>query len=135
MDCCNNTDVDFRELIQLIEHKRSIELSDTTKEKIVACRDYLDNKLSQSGGLFYGINTGFGYLQNVAINSDQLEELQSNLIQSHACGLGQTVPDEIVRLMLVFKIKSLAFGNSGVQLLTVQRLTDFYNHDILPVVG
>ena len=135
-DCVvfNNTDVDFRELIQLIEHKRSIELSDTTKEKIVACRDYLDNKLSQSGGLFYGINTGFGYLQNVAINSDQLEELQSNLIQSHACGLGQTVPDEIVRLMLVFKIKSLAFGNSGVQLLTVQRLTDFYNHDILPVV-
>lgn len=135
-DCIvfNNTDVDFSDIAQLIDSRKTITLSESTKQKITACRDYLDYKLVQSGGLFYGINTGFGYLQNVAISLDQTEELQSNLIQSHACGLGQTVPDEIVRLMLIFKIKSLAFGHSGVQLQTVQRLTDFYNHDILPVV-
>ncbi len=135
-DCIifNNTDVNFPEVSALIENRKFIALSDTTQKRISACRDYLDNKLTNSGGLFYGINTGFGFLQNVAISLDQTEELQSNLIQSHACGLGQTVPDDIVRLMLLFKIKSLAFGHSGVQLQTVQRLTDFYNHDILPVV-
>ncbi len=135
-DCIvfNNTDVDFADVKQLINKKQLIGLGDNSKERITTCRTYLDNKLSASGGLFYGINTGFGYLQNVAISHDQLEELQSNLIQSHACGMGHTVPVEIVRLMLLFKIKSLAFGHSGVQLDTVQRLVDLYNHDVLPVV-
>lgn len=135
-DCIvfNNNDVDFADIKQLLQNKRPVCLGEHSKERITACRTYLDNKLSASGGLYYGINTGFGYLQNVAINHDQLEELQSNLIQSHACGMGQVVPDEIIRLMLLFKIKSLAFGHSGVQLDTVQRLVDLYNHDILPVV-
>jgi histidine ammonia-lyase len=101
---------------------------------IIACRDYLDNKMTGSEASFYGINTGFGYLQNVKIDNDQLSELQTNLLKSHACGLGEEVPDEIVRLMLVLKAKSLCHGNSGVQLATVQRLLDMYNQDILPIV-
>ncbi len=135
-DCIvfNNIDVDFNDIKQLIYSKQPIRLGENAAKRIVDCRNYLDNKLSATGGLFYGINTGFGFLQNVAINHDQTEELQSNLIQSHACGLGTTVPDEIVRLMLLFKIKSLSFGHSGVQLETVQRLIDFYNNDVLPVV-
>jgi len=130
----NNTDVAFEDVKHQIRKKQPIALSADIKKRISNCRDYLDNKLNGSGELFYGINTGFGYLQNVAISADQLEELQSNLIQSHACGLGEIVPDDVVRLMLLFKIKSLAFGHSGVQLTTVQRLIDLYNNDILPVV-
>jgi len=135
-DCIvfNNTDVDFADIKQLLHNRQTVCIGEHSKERITACRTYLDNKLSASGGLFYGINTGFGYLQNVAINHDQLEELQSNLIQSHACGMGEMVPEDIVRLMLLFKIKSLAFGHSGVQLETVQRLVDLYNSDVLPVV-
>ena len=90
--------------------------------------------MDNSDALFYGINTGFGYLQNVRINNDQLEQLQSNLLQSHACGLGEEVPADIVKLMIAFKIKSLSYGHSGVQIDTVKRLMDMYNNDVLPVI-
>ena len=103
-------------------------------EKIAACRAYLDKKIDEGDELFYGINTGFGYLQNVKIDKGQLQELQSNLLQSHACGMGEEVPSEIVKLMLLLKIKSLSYGYSGVQSITVQRLADMYNHDVLPVI-
>ncbi|UPT67204.1 MAG: aromatic amino acid lyase [Sphingobacteriales bacterium JAD_PAG50586_3] len=82
----------------------------------------------------YGINTGFGALYNVKIEDSQLALLQKNLVMSHACGMGAEVPQHIVKLMLLLKVQSLAYGNSGVQLLTVQRLIDFYNNDVLPVV-
>jgi histidine ammonia-lyase len=84
--------------------------------------------------LYYGINTGFGFLQNVAINKAQIGELQYNLLKSHACGLGEEVPTAIVKWLLFLKIQSLSYGHSGVQEQTVQRLIDFYNHDITPVV-
>ena len=120
---------------EIIGQDMKLELSDKTIQNIVNCRNYLNNKIQENDdALFYGINTGFGYLQNVRIEKDQISELQYNLLKSHACGVGDKVPKEIVRLMLLTKIQSLSYGNSGVQLETVQRLVDFYNHDILPVV-
>jgi histidine ammonia-lyase len=121
-------------LQDLLKPGTMLELAPEAIKDIVACRDYLDNKMAGSDASFYGINTGFGYLQNVKIDTHQLSELQTNLLKSHACGLGEEVPEEIVRLMLVLKAKSLCQGNSGVQLSTVQRLLDMYNQDILPVV-
>jgi len=82
----------------------------------------------------YGINTGFGSLCNVIISDENLSQLQENLVKSHACGTGDEVPQEIVKIMLLLKIQSLSYGNSGVQLQTVERLVDFYNNDILPVI-
>ena len=111
-----------------------IGLTDEAFNKIENCRNYLDEKMSISDDLFYGINTGFGYLQNVKIDKSQLETLQENLIKSHACGMGDEVPSEIVKIMMALKIKSLSYGNSGVQKITVQRLIDMYNNDVLPVV-
>jgi histidine ammonia-lyase len=111
-----------------------LELSEAASQRIQKCRDYLDRKMSDNDELYYGINTGFGYLQNVRINGHQLEELQDNLIMSHACGMGDEVPVEIVRLMLLLKVKSLSYGNSGTQLETVQRLVDMFNSNILPIV-
>jgi histidine ammonia-lyase len=82
----------------------------------------------------YGINTGFGSLCNVEISQENLSKLQENLVKSHACGTGDEVPKEIVKILLLLKIQSLSYGYSGVQLSTVERLIDFYNNDILPII-
>ncbi|MDG1057445.1 MAG: histidine ammonia-lyase [Flavobacteriaceae bacterium] len=111
-----------------------IELSKEVCDNIVRCRAYLDEKMKHSNMPIYGINTGFGSLCDVQISTDQLTQLQENLVRSHACGTGELVPKSIVKLMLLFKIKSLGNGNSGVHLATVQRLVDFYNLNILPVI-
>ncbi|POS01711.1 histidine ammonia-lyase [Flavobacterium croceum DSM 17960] len=117
----------------LLEHK-TLALSDEAKVNIQKCRTYLDQTMASHQEPIYGINTGFGSLCNVKISSEKLTLLQENLVKSHACGTGDEVPQEIVKLMLLLKIQSLSYGHSGVQLCTVERLIDFYNHSILPVV-
>jgi histidine ammonia-lyase len=126
--------LDFETIDEIIKSKAIIELSDEAKDSILKCREYLDNKMKSQTEPIYGINTGFGSLCNHVISNDQLSALQKNLVMSHACGTGEEVPHEIVKLMLLLKVQSLAYGHSGVQLITVQRLIDFYNHDIIPVV-
>ncbi|MGB1296597.1 MAG: histidine ammonia-lyase, partial [Flavobacteriales bacterium] len=124
----------FEDIKSVIFEGKLIELSDSAKEKIQKCRQYLDDKMANSDAPIYGINTGFGSLCNEFINSEDLSQLQRNLVMSHACGMGDIVPKDIVKLMLFLKIQSLSYGHSGVQLVTVQRLVDFFNHDILPVI-
>jgi len=119
---------------EIINSSQPIALSAMAKERIVKCRKYLDDKLNRTEEPIYGINTGFGYLQNVKVEADKLTQLQHNLLLSHACGTGQEVPKPIVKLMLLLKIQSLGYGHSAVALETVQRLVDFYNHDVLPVI-
>jgi len=118
----------------LLNENLQILISADAQQSIIKCREYLDKKLTNSNAVFYGINTGFGFLQNVRIDKDQIEKLQYNLLKSHACGVGEEVPKEMVKLMLVLKIKSLSYGYSGVQLETVKRLLDMYNNDVLPVI-
>lgn len=122
------------DIASIIKEQKQIELSAEAKQRIVACRDYLDAKMSNKDAVFYGINTGFGSLCNTQISHDELELLQYNLLRSHACGTGDFVPQEIVKLMLLLKVQSLSYGNSGVQLETVERLIYFFNNNILPVV-
>ena len=119
---------------EILENNIKIDLSEDAKKRIVRCREYLDNKMETQKEPIYGITTGFGSLCNISIDKDQLSQLQKNLVMSHACGTGERVPAEIVKLMLLLKIQSLSYGNSGVQLETVQRLVDFFNNDVLPVV-
>ncbi|MFN8715268.1 MAG: histidine ammonia-lyase [Bacteroidota bacterium] len=111
-----------------------IQLSPVAVAAINKGRAWLDSLNTEGAAPVYGINTGFGALYNITIPEDQLGQLQQNLVMSHACGTGDEVSDEIVRLMLLLKVQALARGNSGVQLITVQRLADFFSHDILPVV-
>ena len=127
----SNKHLDFIAIKEIVSSGKKLELSETAIEKIQACRNYLDQKLTNEGGIYYGINTGFGSLYNKSISNDDLGQLQVNLVMSHACGTGAEVPAEIVKLMLLLKIQGLSYGNSGVQLETVQRLIDFYNNDIL----
>ncbi len=122
-------DIDF-----IVKNGLTLELSDSAAEKIQKCRDYLDNKMKSQEEPIYGINTGFGSLCNTEISRSELNQLQENLVKSHACGLGDRVPDYLVKLMLLLKVQSISYGHSGVQLSTVNRLIDFYNHDVLPVV-
>lgn len=122
------------QLSELIRGKYQLALSEESIQRIKKCRAFLDHKLETSNNLFYGINTGFGSLCNVKISDQEIEVLQENLVKSHACGLGDEVPAEVVRLILFFKIQSLSYGYSAIQLATVERLIDFYNQDILPVI-
>ena len=124
----------FQQIKNLLAHEQLVSITFDAHDRITKCRKYLDEKMENSDALFYGINTGFGYLQNVRIDKTQLQELQCNLLQSHACGMGEEVPKDIVKLMIAFKIKSLSYGHSGVQTDTVERLMDMYNNDVLPVI-
>lgn len=121
-------------LKEILDSRTPVALSEEVRHRIVRCRKYLDRKIQNSEQPIYGITTGFGSLCDISVGSDDLAKLQRNLVMSHSCGTGEQVPAEIVRLMLLLKIRSLSYGYSGVQLQTVERLVDFYNHDILPVV-
>jgi len=115
-------------------HDVKIKLSESARNKIIHCREYLDKELDESDEAIYGINTGFGSLYNKNISSDQLEKLQENLVKSHACGTGPEVSDEIVRMMLLLKVQSLSYGYSGVQLATVERLIARFNEGVYPLI-
>lgn len=119
---------------QLPEYlNNKIELSDGAWDRVNANRTFLDNKI-KSGTTYYGINTGFGSLCNVRVSDDQLRQLQTNLVCSHATGMGDEVPAEIVHIMLLLKIMGLNQGYSGIHPDTLNRLIYFYNEGITPVV-
>ena len=119
---------------QIIDNKEQLVLSPESTTAIVKCREYLDRKMEDIDHPVYGVTTGFGSLYNVTIPKKDLSQLQHNLVMSHACGTGDTVRPEIVKLMLLLKVQNLSYGHSGVQLCTVQRLIDMFNNDVLPVV-
>ena len=124
----------FEQIKNLLAYNQLVSITFNAHERINACRQYLDEAMSQPNAVYYGINTGFGYLQNVQIDASQLSQLQINLLQSHACGLGDEVPEAIVKLMLMLKIKSLSYGHSGVHIDTVKRLMDMYNAEVYPII-
>lgn len=126
--------IQFDMISDILSKEKHVSLSESSKQKIQHCRTFLDNHLSKSENPVYGINTGFGSLCNVRISTEDLSKLQENLIKSHACGFGDEVPQEIVKLMLLLKVQSLSFGRSGVAVETVQRLLDFFNKGVTPVV-
>jgi histidine ammonia-lyase len=126
--------VNFQQVKNLLEFEQLVSITFDAHEKITRCREYLDSKVRDTDDSFYGINTGFGFLQNVKIDDSQVEQLQYNLLKSHACGMGDEVPAPIVKLMIMLKIKSLSYGFSGVQIDTVKRLMDMYNNEVLPVI-
>ncbi len=126
--------IDFNTINQLIEKNLKLELSEESKNRIEKCRNYLDEKMKNQKEPIYGISTGFGALHSHTISSNQLESLQKNLVMSHACGTGDEVSSELVKLMMFLKIHALSLGHSGVQISTVERIIEMYNNDIIPVV-
>ena len=119
---------------EILSKGYKLALSDNAKRRIINCRKYLDEKMKDTEHPIYGVTTGFGSLCNISVGKDDLSTLQKNLMMSHACGTGERVPTAIVKLMLFLKAQSLSYGHSGVQLVTVERLLDLFNNDIIPVV-
>ena len=119
---------------EIIEKNIKIEIGEQAEQAVIKCRNFLDTKMKDFGRPVYGVTTGFGSLCNITIPLEDLSQLQHNLVMSHACGTGDKVRPEIVKLMLLLKIQSLCYGHSGVQLETVKRLADMFNRNIIPVV-
>ncbi|MBQ9668044.1 MAG: histidine ammonia-lyase [Prevotella sp.] len=119
---------------EIIKNGYKLALSDDARKRIIRCREYLDEKIASQTEPVYGVTTGFGSLCKVSISKEQLSQLQVNLIKSHACGVGERAPKDVVRIMLLLKVQSLSYGYSGCKLDTVERLIDFFNNDITPVV-
>lgn len=130
----SNDQLTFDKINVILKEGYKLALSEESKNQIAKCRKYLDNKMSSQCEPIYGINTGFGALYDKRISKEDLGNLQKNLVMSHACGTGDEIPQEIVKIMILLKIQSLSYGHSGVQLATVERLIDFFNNDILPVI-
>lgn len=118
----------------IIKDGKKLQIGEQARKAIIKCRNYLDSKMEDLDHPVYGVTTGFGSLCNISIAPDELSKLQHNLVMSHACGTGDTVRPEIVRIMLLLKIQSLSYGHSGAQIETIERLVDMFNNDILPVV-
>lgn len=119
---------------RIVREGYQLKLSEESVRRIQACRDYLDNKMKTQKEPIYGVTTGFGSLCNISVGADELSQLQKNLVMSHACGTGDEVDREIVKIIIFLKIQSLQYGVSGVQVATVQRLVDMFNNDVLPVI-
>ena len=127
-------ELELETIRKIFDKNARLSLSADSVDLITICRNYLDRKLENVTSPIYGITTGFGSLHKKTISRDQLNKLQENLVKSHACGTGPEVREDIVRLMLLLKIHALSLGKSGVQVATIQRLIDFFNEGISPVV-
>ena len=124
----------FEQIETILSKKAKLALSEESKKLINDCKAYLDNKIKRSEKPLYGITTGFGSLCKISISEADLSQLQANLVMSHACSVGNPINQDIIRLMLLLKAHALSLGKSGVQLITVERIIDMFNHDVLPVV-
>ena len=130
----NSKPISIQNIEDILVSDCVLKLSDNAKQNILKCRQYLDDKQQGEDVPMYGINTGFGSLCNVKISKMHLAQLQENLVLSHACGTGNRVDDNIVRLMMLLKIQSLSYGYSGVSIELVERLILLYNKKVTPLV-
>jgi histidine ammonia-lyase len=130
----NNQWVSLEDLDLVLKNSSEVVLGPQATLAIERGFSFLQSKITEEGASYYGINTGFGSLCNTVISTEDLNQLQVNLIRSHACGVGAEVPTHLVKRMLLLKAIALSKGFSGVQLATVERLLFLYNNDLIPVV-
>ena len=126
--------IHFEQICSFLSDNPTLEMTHKTVENINKSRVYLDEKLKSSHESFYGVNTGFGFLYSVKISNEALEDLQKNLVRSHACGIGDYVPIDIIKLMVLLKLKSFSFGYSGVSIELVKSIIYLFNKQVYPVI-
>lgn len=129
----DGNDIKIQDVVNVARNKFKVELSNEAVKKIEAVRQQVDD-LVDSGKIVYGLTTGFGLLENVSISKDQTQQLQTNLIRSHAVGVGEPLSEEVVRAAILLRINTFAKGFSGLRLLTVQKLVEMLNKGIYPYV-
>jgi histidine ammonia-lyase len=111
----------------------SLEVSEEAWSRADRYRSIVEAAIA-SGKVIYGINTGFGFLSDVKIESDKLQTLQYNLIRSHACGVGESIPADMIRALLILRAHTFLLGHSAVKKTTIETVLEFLKHDILPVI-
>jgi histidine ammonia-lyase len=127
------TGLSLADVVSVARRKRPVRLSDAARRAMAASRGVVDAAL-RDGVPLYGINTGFGSLSREQIAPDNLLNLQRNLVRSHACGVGEALPDDVVRAMMLLLAGSLARGYSGVRPVVVESLIAMLNAGVTPVV-
>jgi len=123
----------IEDIVQVARQKRQVELSPVSRERMQQSRDFVE-ALVEREEVAYGITTGFGKFANVVISKADAARLQRNLIMSHACGVGEEFPEEVVRAMMLLRANDLAKGHSGIRISTVETLLRMLNVGIVPVV-
>lgn len=123
----------LQDVIAVARHRAEIALSKTSEEKMNLSRGYVE-KLLREKKTVYGLTTGFGKFSDTYISNEDTQELQINLIRSHACGIGVALPEEVVRAIMLLRIKSLSFGYSGIRLKVVQTMVEMLNKNVVPIV-
>ena len=121
------------ELRRIYEHPAELSIGKAARSSILAA-NFLVDDIVAAGDAAYGINTGFGLLAQTRIPTQQLELLQRNLLLSHAAGVGEPLPDAVVRLTLALKVNALARGHSGVTSALVEALLALLRHEVYPLV-
>ncbi len=124
----------LEDVYKRLDTKSALSIDPQVVKQVEKCHDYLANRIATKSDTLYGVNTGFGSLANTIIKDEDLADLQRRILVSHACGVGEEVPQEIVRSMLLLKAKALGQGHSAVALSTIQRILDMLSNDIIPVV-
>lgn len=109
------------------------ELGAGAKAQMQKSRSYIEGRIA-SGEVMYGVNTGFGAFSSVRISDSEIEQLQRNLIRSHCMGVGTPFTKTETRAMMVLRANALAKGHSGIRPLVVEKILEFLNNDIIPVV-
>lgn len=129
----NGENLSLQKAVEVVRNFARIELDPEAVKRVETSRQVVENYLAE-GAVVYGITTGFGKLADVKISNEKVEELQLNLILSHACGVGEELPREVVRAMMLLRANALAKGYSGIRLETLRLLVDMLNADVVPVV-
>jgi histidine ammonia-lyase len=126
-------ELDLATLRRIHERPVALRVSAHDRGRIAAAGSLVD-KIIANGAAAYGINTGFGLLAQTRIATEQLELLQRNLLLSHAAGVGDALPDAVVRLILALKINALARGHSGITMAVIDALLALLEHEVYPVI-
>lgn len=124
----------LEDVLQVARRGRPAALSPAAVEAVEHCRDWVDEVVAAGDQVVYGLNTGFGSLAGVIVPTAQSELLMHNLIGSHACGVGEPLPEEVVRATMLVRANTLARGYSGIRLETLQTLLEMLNRGVHPVI-
>ncbi len=131
--CIDGRSLTIEDVIAVARHRRRVEIAPDAEKRVVRCRAMVD-QLLEWGAKVYGLTTGFGKLRDVAIPKEKAEELQRNIIRSHACGVGDPFPEDVVRAAMLLRANTLCLGHSGIRLETLRQLVNMLNDDIYPYV-
>lgn len=129
----NGNDLTLELLVKIARENQIIDIDENARKKVEASSHYLKDIANQDHPV-YGINTGFGHLSKVKVDKSEINQLQINLLKSHACGVGDPLSIEVVRAMMALRINALVKGYSGIRLSTILKLMELLNKNIIPVV-